>query len=149
MIKTFQGDCISYSLKISLFSPYFHSFGSDVSDHFFWSEYRVNRTGDFTRWVVNFHSTGVKIGRGQLSIHFINTILSFYNFLLNSLVFHGPTSNVEHILPGHILISENEVVSVTEIAEKQEILCTKKMESCPQPIAILTITLRCLNAIKL
>ena len=34
--------------------------------------------------------------------------------------------HVEHILPGHILISENEVVSVTEKAEKQEILCTKK-----------------------
>ena len=34
----------------------FHSFchwGSDLNDHFFWSEYRVNRTRS-TRWVVNF-----------------------------------------------------------------------------------------------
>ena len=28
----------------SLFLLYFHSLGSDVSDHFSWSEYRVNRT---------------------------------------------------------------------------------------------------------
>ena len=33
-----------YSLKKSLHSLYFDSLGSDVSDHFFWSEYRVNRT---------------------------------------------------------------------------------------------------------
>ena len=33
-----------YILKKSLYSLYFHSLGSDVSDHFFWSEYRVNRT---------------------------------------------------------------------------------------------------------
>ena len=32
------------SLKKSLYSLYFYSLGSDVSDHFFWSEYRVNRT---------------------------------------------------------------------------------------------------------
>ena len=34
-----------YSLKNkSLSSLHFHSLGSDVSDHFFWSEYRANRT---------------------------------------------------------------------------------------------------------
>ena len=39
--------------KKSLSSLYFHSLGSDVSDHFFfWSEYRVNRT--------RFHSLRVK-----------------------------------------------------------------------------------------
>ena len=32
-----------YSLKI-LSSLYFYSLGSDVSDHLFWSEYRMNRT---------------------------------------------------------------------------------------------------------
>ena len=33
------------SKKLSECSLYFHSLGSDViSDHFFWSEYRVNRT---------------------------------------------------------------------------------------------------------
>ena len=31
------------SKKITLFTL-FHSLGSDVSDHFFWSEYRANRT---------------------------------------------------------------------------------------------------------
>ena len=30
--------------KKSLSSLYFHSMGSDISGHFFWSEYRVNRT---------------------------------------------------------------------------------------------------------
>ena len=33
-----------YFFLSSEFSLYFHSLGSDVSDHFFWSEYRVNRT---------------------------------------------------------------------------------------------------------
>ena len=35
---------LSKKKKKSLSSLYFHSLGSDVSDHFFWSEYRVNRT---------------------------------------------------------------------------------------------------------
>ena len=54
---------LAYSLKkkITLYSLYFHSLGSDVSDHFF-SGVSIEWTGrDFTRWVVNFHSTGVRI----------------------------------------------------------------------------------------
>ena len=48
-----------YSLKKSLYSLYVHSFGSDVGDHFFWSEYRVNRTrfhslsSEFSLWPTN------------------------------------------------------------------------------------------------
>ena len=42
--KKAQLDKNVLSQKKSLYSLYFHSLGSDVSDHIFWSEYRVNRT---------------------------------------------------------------------------------------------------------
>ena len=40
---------------------YFTLFVTDVSDHFFWSEYRVNRTRFHSLGSEFFHSTGVRI----------------------------------------------------------------------------------------
>ena len=64
-----HGHTFTYSQKKSLYSLYFHSLGSDVSDHFFWSEYRVNSLKThsihfiFTPWVVTsvITSLGVNI----------------------------------------------------------------------------------------
>ena len=43
--EVLKSKIINHTLsKKSLYSLYFHSLGSDLSNHFFWSEYRVNRT---------------------------------------------------------------------------------------------------------